>query len=982
MNSITLLTEIDDSLNINCNLIHAPEDCSAIISKYTLKILHVNIRSVQRNFDSFLVVFARLAIDFDVVVLSECWIDDSSVINQMDGYISYNTSRHINKSGGVIVYANTKWSAVVTELEIDEANGLVLEVPKMFTLLALYRSPSFKNTANFIRSLEANLISLKRTPCMIVAGDINIDILGTSDHNENTSAYLNLLASNNLVPSITLPTHGKSGIDHIFVSSAVNAESIVCPAELTDHDLIMAGIALVSPKCSSKTRYRHKLDYAGLASELERVNWTLIDSDDLESAALNFSNFLTESIAKHTQMTKISRSIKPWMSPGLICCSKHKDKLHLISKRHPNDETKRLIYSRYRNFYISIVKKLKDGYNRKEIASQKQQPKNLWKVINKVSHRHKNINSSAQELTKLKTSPADSLNVCNSYFSTVGLKLANRTLSLLGETQETLAASVSVDAGPVDSFYISPTDESEVLHLIRQLKADSSPGLDNIDNRTLKEIGHIIAKPLSILFNRSMESGTFPKIWKTAAVSPIHKGGAKNEPSNYRPISLLGSISKLLERVVNKRLVKYLENNNLLNDRQFGFRQGKSAEDAVRLLTRTVSSYLDNGLTCVGIFLDLAKAFDTVCIPILLRKLESCGVRGITLNWFASYLSERQQCIKIGEQKSNLLPVTFGVPQGSILGPTLFLIYLNDLTSCATQSAEFVCYADDTAIIFHGRSWHEVRARAEQGMSLVGNWLEMNLLTLNISKTKFLCFHKTLASAPAFLENMNIHSTLCNNHDNSAPCLCEKIERASSIKYLGIMIDQKLNFKEHMSTMSSRIRKLIAVMRNLRDVVDKALLMSVYFALCQSLISYCILAWGGSASATLMVLERAQRAVLKVALKKPIRYPTSALYRDAEVLSVRRLYLLSVVTDVHRCTVASDSYVTLLGKRVFAVPTPSARTAFARRFEAFLFPRIYNKLINICNVKTASVRGVKLAVRGVLLGWSYMESENIMGVIT
>lgn len=219
-----------------------------------------------------------------------------------------------------------------------------------------------------------------------------------------------------------------------------------------------------------------------------------------------------------------------------------------------------------------------------------------------------------------------------------------------------------------------------------------------------------------------------------AAVIPIYKNGAKDDPCNYRPISLLGGYSKLLERVVNKRLTKYLEKNSLLSDRQFGFRQGKSTEDAVTLLTDMVVTHLDQGRSCVGVFLDLAKAFDTVSIPILLRKLSALGIRGLSLNWFSSYLSGRKQCVQIGNQSSDLRSVVFGVPQGSILGPSLFISYIHDIMSIKLENIAIVCYAVDTAILFYGISWHDVYLSVVTGLHKLQKWLNNNILRLKPQK--------------------------------------------------------------------------------------------------------------------------------------------------------------------------------------------------------------------------------------------------------
>lgn len=980
MTTLDLIHEIDNSMNIECYSIPSPEECGKIISKHEVTLLHVNIRSMQKNFEFFSVMLARLKISFDVIVLSECWINDSSIIKQIDGYTSYNTKKYINKSGGVIIYVNTKWSANVTEPDIDEANGLVVEVPKAFTVIGIYRSPSFTNPAAFINSLETYLKNHTSTSSLILTVDININILDSST-DENTSNYLNLMAEHGMISAINAPTHDKSCIDHIFVRSKSLTNSIICKTDLTDHAMVMAGINTQSEKCPPLKRSRLKIDFEGLKKAIEQTDWSNVtNNESLNDAVLIFSNTLSELVNIHSKVVQISHSkfnINPWMTSGLIRCSKHKDKLHSQSRKYPNDATKKLIYTRYRNYYIALLRNLKAEYDNKELKKYKNVPKKLWKSINHITHRHSKNNKTAHELTKIKDTTEDSLDECNKYFSSVGQVLANSILTQSNETQESLANNVKIKETPLNSLFISPTDEEEIKSLIMQLDPDSSPGLDNINNRMLKATCNVIAKPLEAIFNLSIRTGVFPQAWKSAAVVPIHKCGSKDLPNNFRPISLLGSISKLLERIVNKRLVSFLESNSLLMDRQFGFRQGRSTEDAVTLLTDIISAHLDNGRNCIGVFLDLAKAFDTVSIPILLKKLEAYGVRGSGLEWFTSYLTNRNQSVKIGDHVSSLRSIAFGVPQGSILGPTLFLLYINDIDTLPLQNADILCYADDTAVIFHGCSWPVVTEKAQDGMSQVLNWLNSNLLTLNTSKTKFMCFHKTAASNSHEITHIKIHSRQCLS-STDLTCKCGSIERVESLKYLGVIIDERLTFKEHMISMSKRVRKLLYVFKNLRDIDDGKIIKLVYYSLCQSIINYCILAWGCAAASTLIILERAQRGVLKVALKKPIRFPTTTLYEEAQVLSVRKLFYMRVAVSVHKKTINSDNYHEMLRKRVFKLPIPSVKSSFAQRFRLYTFPFIYNKLVYLFNFKHCSTFETKLIITNHLISWTYDESESLL----
>ncbi|KAJ0183168.1 hypothetical protein K1T71_001144 [Dendrolimus kikuchii] len=271
------------------------------------------------------------------------------------------------------------------------------------------------------------------------------------------------------------------------------------------------------------------------------------------------------------------------------------------------------------------------------------------------------------------------------------------------------------------------TSEQEIDSIINSLKSDSTVGWDSIPTKVLKMAKNILTVPLTHIVNLCIEKGVFPKVFKKSIIHPIFKAGDRNCVGNYRPISVLTSLSKVLEKIVNKRLVTYLEDKHILSNNQFGFRQGKSTEQAVSELVNFVAKHVDNKDKCLGVFLDLAKAFDTVSVPILVNKLEAIGIRGIALKLFKDYLSDRTQKVTIGGYFSKEIPITYGVPQGSVLGPKLFLVYINNLCNLELDKSKIFSYADDTAIIFYAKTWEETKSTAELGLHKISNWPIVNL---------------------------------------------------------------------------------------------------------------------------------------------------------------------------------------------------------------------------------------------------------------
>ncbi|XP_052755871.1 uncharacterized protein LOC128201816 [Galleria mellonella] len=828
----------------------------------------------------------------------QCHLGVCSIIRSIPGYSSFYSRNINNQAGGVVVYIKEEWRVQVFEPDIEDADCLALTFPNHRTVLGIYRSPSFRNIDNFCNSLESYIVNNSRDSEVMLIGDLNVDILKNGD---DVTKYLCLTASFGLKPAINVPTRGVACLDHIFLGSKVTGVGAVCKTSITDHEMVMVGIS-ETPRISRRKRLVRKLNFEAFESDLNETDWSdVLSSGNATDAAEKYMKKLHVMTVKHTKLLKVSRSkyaLNEWVTPGLIKCMRHRDALHLQAKKEPNNLIIQVTYKRYRNFLTDLLKKLKIQYNGKNLETNKNNPRKLWKTIKDICELKIQMKNSI-DLLHIKNNPVESLSECNKYFSSIGQNLASKILKDINKSEQDLARAVSNVRGSAGSFFMTPTDTYEVRTIIGQLNLNSAPGLDSISTKMLRRACNFIIEPLTHIINLSLSSGQFPECWKSAAIIPIYKDGLQTDPSNYRPISLLSVFSKILERVVNLRLTKFLESQNVISHNQFGFRKGRSTEEAANFLIKTVTDAIDHRQKSLGIFLDLSKAFDTVSHYILLRKLEVIGIRGVTLRWFSSYLERRNQIVVVDEHKSNTSYISFGIPQGSILGPTLFSIYMNDLCHLFDDdnNVQVICYADDTAIICTQENWFSVFSAANSAMKIVSNWLGANLLTLNTAKSKYVCFHNTKASSPPTSLSLIIHKYSC---DNNKICSCDFLDRVHEVKYLGLILDQKLTFASHIQVLSKRIRKLIHVMKLLRNGASKNVLLLVYKSIAQSLLMYCITVWGGASKSYMIALERAQRSVLKVMFRKPIRFPTYLLYQEAAVLTVRQLYILKVVMMHHK----------------------------------------------------------------------------------
>lgn len=923
---------------------------------------------------SFLTVLTRINLQCDVIILTECWLSHCTVTPVIDGYNSFSTNNAYNQNDGIVVYVKECYNVKIEEPTFTNANCLVIKLNSNTVIVSVYRSPSCRNIKNFCENLDLVLTNLKIFDNIIVIGDLNIDI---NRINPDTSHYLDLLAFHGLLAAHHIPTRYNSCIDHVMLKTKVSSKTLVLTSSITDHESVLLSLKI-------KKTYKHNtinstnINHSGIAKSLSSLSFAEIyNSNDANFAINKLIDILQDILEKNTNIKKYTRRnrlLKPWMTPGLLRCIKHRDRLHAKVKSFPIDNNIKITYTRYRNFCNSLLKKLKRNYDREELQKAGTNNKQIWRVIKNIA----NINSitNKESLLLSPESPVESINKINIFFADIGKKFANEINNNVAPPD---FSHYLTSNGIPNSFVMCDTDENEVKNIILSLKNNCASGWDGIPISVLKNHSSTLIPLIAHICNVCFSTGTFPSAFKKSIIRPIYKGGDGGCVNNYRPISILTSLSKVLEKIINTRLIDYLQRYNLLSDQQYGFRNNKSTTDAVHDLTNFIVKNMDNGNKCLSIFLDLAKAFDTVSIPLLLHKLESIGIRGNQLKLFTDFLSDRRQCVKIDNVISSELPVIFGIPQGSILGPTLFLIYINDLCRMSLRQGKIVAFADDTSLCFQGKTWQEVFSVAQEGFNVVAKWLNYNILTLNTSKTTYLTFSiRNSSQPPISLDKITAH--VCNNVNTI--CSCSHILRSSSTKYLGIQIDQNLNFKNHVNALTKRMRKLIYLFKSLRSVIELKLLKNIYLALCQSLVTYCITVWGGINVSTLLPLERVVRVILKVGANRPMRYPTNILYNDYSVLNVRQLYIKNLMIRMYAVLGNEKCQSSEVTRKinVFSYDAP-IKTSFIRMFYPFLGVYLYNKLNKVLNYNCKTKYECKNLTIKWLMNKTYSETENLLKIV-
>ena len=421
------------------------------------------------------------------------------------------------------------------------------------------------------------------------------------------------------------------------------------------------------------------------------------------------------------------------------------------------------------------------------------------------------------------------------------------------------------------SIFLTPCTSIELVSIIKNMKSSKACGPYSIPTNLLIEFSDQLVHPLASIINMSITEGVFPSFCKEADVCPIHKKSEKTKCENYRPISLLSNISKIFERVMYDRLDNFLTSLEIIYKFQFGFRKTYSTNHALLSIVEQIRNALDKKMFSCGVFIDLEKAFDTVNHHILLSKLHHYGIRGVANKWFSSYLSNRYQKVALNGESSTTLPVSCGVPQGSILGPLLFLIYINDMNT-AMQFSTVYHFADDTNLLYSCKCLKVLRKRMNKDLVLLCDWLCANRLSLNATKTEFIVF-RPLRHRSTDRVTLKLHHTI--------------LFESSKIKYLSLILDNKLDWKSHISELSKKLSRALGLLYKIRDLCPLSVLRSLYFSIFNSHLSYGLVVWGNASKLYINKIKSLQKRALKsVVSAHNDNININSIHHDLKILNV------------------------------------------------------------------------------------------------
>lgn len=836
-------------------------DCDNMVS-----LFHVNVQCLSNKIDQLSLFLNKF--NFDILCLSEHWLTEHKLkLINIPGYsIGSSFCRSVSVHGGVAIFVKDKLKCKPLELTYfnDELNSEFcgIEVPVIKTLvITTYRS-CVGDIGIFLTNLE-NLLSRYSADGkkIILVGDFNINFRLISPDLTDLTCLINSFGLFATISDFTrISKQSASCIDNILTN--IPDECIktgVLEPCLSDH---LGQFILVNEIVNNDTPtvFRRVVNDTGLLSlreSLHEIDWSIFENSN---DVILLSNFLVNTLQTliRAQFPLKKCSTKPkepiWFNTDL------KNKRDILSTvKHvcnvTNNPKDIAIYHSLRKDYRSSIEIAKKFAYGSFIVSSTNTAKACWQLIN--AERNKgNSNRFDPGVT-----PGD----FNTFFTTIADTIINTLPNLNINSYDKLEPNIISTKSC--SFFLHPVTPEEVKDAIMCCKNSHSFDIYDINSKILKATYDIFLIPFTILINLIFTTGIFPDVFKHSKVIPLYKKGDPSLLDNFRPISIIPIFAKIIEIILKNRLTKYFVTNDLFNDSQFGFRQNRSTIDAVLRVVGDIVDGLERGMHTALTLCDLTKAFDCVSHSILLEKMSLYGIRGLPLCLFDSYLNNRRQSVCLHNLTSSTLNIKHGVPQGSVLGPFLFLIYINDLCNHLTTPS-CVVFADDTTIICQNNDINNLHDESSRIANKAENWFTSNKLKLNPDKSQRLVF--------------STNRTLI---------------RGSSANWLGIILDDSLSWSQHIDALRNKLSSATFVLRQLKSF-NFDVLKNVYFSLFHTHLNYGVILWGSSPNA--IKIFRQQKIAIRILANAKYRDHCRPFFLKFKIMTLPSLYIYSVLLEIHK----------------------------------------------------------------------------------
>lgn len=836
-------------------------------SKNKLSVILANFRSLFDKLDNLKALMYTC--DADIVLGTETWLSvdtENSELNLPDEYAIFRQDRASSRGGGVIIAIKKKLCPLAlvcdSTLEILWVTARLAHVTCVIGVC--YRPPDSR--PEFVELLNDSLqhvLNKYSNAVVILGGDFNypgIDwsasTVSCTSHRQESLNFMHLTHEHHMSQLVTEPTRGKNILDLILTNHPDNAVTHVLE-EISDHRVVHCSLSL--PRCDKIMSTKPLLNYA--CANVEKMNRMLADftprfEANLENCTANENWIEFRDLLKQIEhscvprMTISSATNDPWFTQDVKrSLNKKKRAFRKASRTNATED-----WHNYKNISReseAIIKDAKHKYFNHTLPNLlKTDPKKFWRVVNP---KDSNDLTLLEDELGYSLSPEDTVETFSNQFASIFSDELPIDLQTLTET------FIHVPFSPI------VITENGVTRAIERLEYKTTPGPDGISTKLLKLTSQKSAYLLKLIFQQSLDTGCVPEDWKSAFVKPIFKSGLKSQANNYRPISLTSIPCKILEHILFTHIISHLNSNNLLIDNQHGFRTNRSCDTQLFELLTDLHDSMNNSRYTDAIFIDFSKAFDRVQHKRLMVKIRNLHLDDKTTQWIKSFLTNRVQSVKLNNVISSPSPVKSGVPQGSVLGPLLFLVYINDIGSNINSSLRL--FADDVVIYKPISKPNDITV-LQSDLTKLSEWCRIWQMEINVNKTKHVRFSSVADPSP------NVYSI--NNI---------VIQTVPSIKYLGILFHFDLSWTSHVEYITGKALRKLGLLKRRLKLANKDTKLHAYNAVIRPTLEYASIVWHPHTAVLTEMLESVQNKAARFILSCYSRYESVSSIKQSLNLS-------------------------------------------------------------------------------------------------
>lgn len=853
-------------------------------------IIHANVQSIHNKYLEIEHVICDE--NCDVVCLTETWAKDCHIeAMNFDNYeLATYYNRQIFEHGGTAIFVKNNLEYKVRKdlnklsFEMNcELAAIELRGSKI-VIVSVYRPDKDMNL--FFDILTRLLHNICREgKQLVIAGDFNINVLKPDKKTKKLCEILLNFKCYWLLNSATRTSGSSSTCLDNFIVNFDQCKGYVLDTKLSDHNVIKLVIEnsgneipkldslykrIMSKNNCNYFHYLLRIEYNALKSQIINCNDPNEQMSILLEAIKHYYNVAFPKVKCQTR-----KHYKKWTTKGIETSKNNLAKLEILQDYQPNEQRKIRI-KKYKNVLRKAMQSAKKMQYAFRIKSSSNKIKETWKIVGEQVRKRNNqgskssincVKNSANAYVKDAKVMAD---VFNDFFRNIAHRLTSNVNINATECMHYLGNIVK----PQVCIKFEPIDFKELRNIIIHIKSKLTNDIYDMNTKTIRELmlqNNYLMELLLSVINGCIKNGIFPNVLKIGKVIPLYKKGETCDLSNYRPICILPTLSKVLETVIKNRIVKYFEQNDFFSAAQFGFRRSRSTEMAIRKVVYFILNALDESKKCASIYCDLSKAFDCLRHDILLFKLKYYGFDDVEYNMMQSYLDNRSQVVTVNNINSERGKVDIGVPQGSILGPVLFLIYINDLAKCLPEWTFVNLFADDTHVGMKDKSKSTLENKLTMTMSILKKWFEANGIILNADKSIIMHYQTRKGVEPNVLVKDNV--------------------------FLGYTIDHTISHLGHIDKLCKKLSSANYALFKLKPLIDKKALITVYYAYVHSLINYAVTVWGNAADINRVLV--CQKRSIRVINGLHKRMSAKLHFKQNKIMTVISLYIYNSLLEIH-----------------------------------------------------------------------------------